>query len=71
MRRQKKFCMFYVYLFHIFIGDIASTETFKQNKKFLYYILKVSHDTPNTHTIDLDPIVSLSFRSIFLEYPID
>ena len=37
---------------------------------FMYYILRVSYETPNTHTIDLNPMVSLSFYSIFMEHPI-
>ena len=36
----------------------------------MYYILRVSHDTPNTHTIDLTPMVSLYFYSISVEYPV-
>ena len=43
------------YLFKIFIGDIASIETLQLNKNFMYYILRVSHETPNTHTIDMTP----------------
>ena len=58
------------YLLDIFIGNIASTATFQQKKNFMYYILRVSHETPITHIIELTPMVSLSFYSIFLEYPI-
>ena len=62
--------MFYAYLFDIFIDDIASTETFQQNKNFMYYILRVIHETLNTQTIELTPVVILSFCSIYVEYPI-
>ena len=49
---------------------IAFTSTFQKNKFLRYYVLIVSHETPNTHTIDMTPMVSLSFYSIFVEYTI-
>ena len=58
------------YLFDIFIGDIAYTATFQKNKSSMYYIVRASHETPNTHTIELTPMLSLYFYSIFVEYPI-
>ena len=58
------------YVFDIFIGDIAYTATFQKNKSSMYYIVRASHETPNTHTIELTPMVSLSFYSTFFEYPI-
>ena len=36
----------------------------------MHYTLRIIHETPNTHTIDLTPMVSLYFYSIFVEYPI-
>ena len=50
--------MIYVYLFDIFIGDIASTATFQQNKNFMHYILIVIHEMPNKYTTETTPMVS-------------
>ena len=36
----------------------------------MYYIISVSLEMPNTHTIDMYHMVSLSVYSIFVEYPI-
>ena len=66
----EKFCMCSAYLFEIFIGDISSTEIFQQNKNFMRYIIRVSHETPNMRTIEIIPMASVSFYSIFLEYTI-
>ena len=62
----KKLCMCSACLFYIFIGGIASTATFQQNENFVYYILIASHETPNAHTIELTPMVSLYFYYIFV-----
>ena len=55
------------YLFDIFISNIPSTRTFK-NQNFVYYTLRVIHEPPNKHTIDMIFRLIISFYSIFVEY---
>ena len=62
--------MCYEYLLEDLISDIASNTTVKQDKKSMYYTPRVIHDTPNTHNIELTPMLSLYFYSILGEYSI-
>ena len=53
IKMMEKFCMCSAYLFDIFICVIAFTTTFQQNKNPMYYIIRFSHETPNTYTTEL------------------
>ena len=54
-----------VWNFHLCNSLYCNLPT-KQN--MMHYILRFGHDTPNTQSIELTPMTSLYFYSIFVEY---